>query len=102
MLAFTPLGARRPRGRGSLPVRRGASRRRFDLTLAPLCPDRAFGGLTLAGSAASVTGVLDFYVVYQTLHVRPMDAAMITALAGIITALLGGSAWAIYRRTGSE
>ena len=59
-------------------------------------------GLILAGSAASMTAVLDFYVVYQTLHDRPMDATMITAAAGVITALLGGSAWAIYRRGTAE
>lgn len=58
-------------------------------------------GLILASSAASLTGTLDFYVAYQVVHARTMDATMITALAGVITALLSGSAWAIYRRSGS-
>lgn len=59
-------------------------------------------GLILACSAASLTAVLDFYVIYQTVHARPMDATMITAAAGVITALLGGSAWAIYRRGSTD
>jgi len=52
--------------------------------------------------AASVTGVMDWYVIHQTLAKLPVDANVLTALIGAIAAFILNGAVAIIRRTKAE
>ena len=48
--------------------------------------------------AATITGVVDWYVIYQTIHAKPMDSSVLLALGGAIAAFVAQGAVAITKR----
>lgn len=56
--------------------------------------------IMLAIAACSLVGVIDFAIIYATLHGRSADATMLAAVAGAIAPTLGGLAYVMGKRGG--